>query len=173
MSRDSATAGIIAITEDFKDQRIPWNDLFKNSNKLDLWVSYASTWRNQYLPQLTAMSNRGASIRVILPDPADDQNLQVLAKRFDMKDSDLKGKIEEAIHSWEGLRAHGGAIEICLSKVTPLFSVYIFNTRAVIAFYNHRKGRIPVPTFICDEDGFMFKYLSKEWEDIYGSSTIK
>src|SRR5262249_21283595 len=46
MSRDLADAGIDLATSSFKDERIQWDQLFKNTCKLDIFVSYAHTWRN-------------------------------------------------------------------------------------------------------------------------------
>jgi hypothetical protein len=53
--------------------------------------------------------------------------------------------------------------------MVPIAVAFIYS-KAILAFYNHRKGRVPVPTFICDEDGFLFEYLSKEYEDIIANA---
>src|SRR5438477_10459442 len=69
MSRDLAEAGINVFTGDFRDHRIPWSDLFKCSNKLDIFVSYASTWRNIHLSDIERLLARNdGHMRVILSD---------------------------------------------------------------------------------------------------------
>jgi hypothetical protein len=53
----------------------------------------------------------------------------------------------------------------------PLFSFYRFNNKAVFALYNHRAGRLPVPTFVCEEGGFLFRYLTDEIEGILANKS--
>jgi hypothetical protein len=174
MSRDLAEAGIDVFTADFRDQRIPWPDLFKCSNRLDLFVSYASTWRNIHLSDIERLlSRKDGYVRVILSDPTNDDLLTVLAKRFGKEKDFLKKQIEESIKFWQERNQHSkqngngkDKVEIYLTDVAPFFTFYLFNTKAVAAFYNHRKGRIPVPAFVCDEGGYMFRYLSEEFEGI-------
>jgi hypothetical protein len=178
MSRDLADAGIDVFTSDFRDNRIPWPELFKCSNKLDIFVSYASTWRNIHLSEIERLlSRQDGHIRVILSDPTNEDLLASLAKRFGKEKDFLKKQIEESIAFWrernqQSKRSEGDAdkVEIYLTDTAPFFTFYLFSTKAVAAFYNHRSGRIPVPAFVCDEDGYMFRYLSEEFEGIRGNA---
>jgi len=170
MSRDLADAGIEVATQNFRDNRIAWEQLFANSNRLDLWVSYASTWRNTHAQAIEKLlSRKDARIRVVLPNPANDRVLQELADRYEKTKEGLKKQIEEAIAAFTQLKAPG-TVEVYLANTLPIFTIYIFTSKAVIAFYNHRKGRIPVPTLVCGEDGFMFKYVTKEFEGIIANA---
>jgi hypothetical protein len=174
MSRDLADAGINVFTADFRDHRIPWPELFKCSNKLDIFVSYASTWRNIHLSEIEhLLSRRDGRVRVILSDPENDDLLEVLAKRFGKEKEFLKKQIEESIKFWQERNQESKAgkddkdkVEIYLTPIAPFFTFYLFTAKAVAAFYNHRMGRIPVPAFVCDEEGYMFRYLSEEFEGI-------
>ncbi len=178
MSLDLADAGIEVFTADFRDHHIPWPELFKCANKLDLFVSYASTWRNNHLSYIERLlSRKDGQIRVILSDPNNDELLGVLAKRFGKEKDFLKKQIEESIKFWQERNKHSkeaenasDKVKIYLTDVTPFFTFYLFNTKAVAAFYNHRQGRIPVPAFVCDEDGYMFRYLTEEFEGILGNA---
>jgi hypothetical protein len=170
MSRDLADAGIEVATQNFRDNRIPWDQLFNNSNRLDIWVSYASTWRNTHAQAIEKLLSRtGARMRVVLPNPANDSVLQELADRYEKTKEALKAQIEEAITAFTQLQRLG-PVEIYLANTLPIFTIYIFTNKAVLAFYNHRKGRIPVPTIVCGEDGFMFDYVTKEFEGIIANA---
>jgi hypothetical protein len=210
MSRDLADAGIEVFTGDFKDQRIDWPELFKCGNRLDLFVSYASTWRNNHLSYIEKfLARKGAHIRVILSDPDNEELLGVLSTRFGKEKAFLKQQIEESIKFWQDRNSdsnsakdskdvpgtatvpdnkkdaidgtapvaeakdtaeHKNQVEVYLTDIAPFFTFYLFNTKAVAAFYNHRRGRIPVPAFVCDEDGYMFRYLTAEFEGILGNA---
>jgi hypothetical protein len=178
MSRDLADAGIEVFTGNFRDHRIPWPEMFKGANRLDLFVSYASTWRNNHISDIQRLlSRKDGRIRVILSDPNNEDLLAVLAKRFGREQDYLKKQIEESIKFWqernndiEEPKNGKGKVEIYLTDVAPFFTFYVFNTKAVAAFYNHRQGIKPVPAFVCDEDGYMFRYLADEFEGILGNA---
>jgi hypothetical protein len=79
----------------------------------------------------------------------------------------VKQEISDAIKFFERRKERAkGSIEIYVTKVMPLFTFYRFNSKAVFALYNHRAGQQAVPSFVCDEDGFLFKFLSDEFEGI-------
>jgi hypothetical protein len=168
MSRDLAEAGIDVVTYSFKDDRISWEQLFKNACRLDVFVSYAHTWRNTQVERIDKLlSDNSAVLRVVLPDPDDKGVLTSLADRFEMQPEDVRRSIEEGKGFFEHRKRKAkGTVEIYFSSIVPLFSFYRFNNKAVFALYNHRKGRLPVPSFVCDSDGFLFKYISEELEGI-------
>ncbi len=98
MSRDLAEAGIRMVTPSFMDGRISWSDLFKCSSKLDIWVSYASTWRNSHAQEIEKMlSKKGALLRVVMPDPSDQQILGALAARYETTAESVATHVQEAI----------------------------------------------------------------------------
>jgi hypothetical protein len=170
MSRDLADAGVEIATANFRDSRTPWEQLFKNSTTLDIWVSYASTWRNTHAQAIEKLlSRKNSKLRVVLPDPSNVRILQELADRYEKEPEALKAQIEEAAKAFLKFRDHG-AVEVHFAETLPTFSMYLFNSKAVFAPYNHRKGRIPVPAIVCDEDGFLFRYLAEEFEALIRSS---
>lgn len=168
MSRDLAEAGIDVVSSSFQDKRIAWDELFKNACKLDLLISYGYTWRNSQLDKIEAMlSDPDARIRVVLPDPENVEVVNVLSTRYGQTPSEIKREITLAKEFFEQrkLRAKG-RVEIYYAGIVPLFSFYRFNNKVVFALYNHRTGRLPVPTFIADKDGFLFGYFTAEFEGI-------
>ena len=70
---------------------IDWEDLFKKSNQIDLFFTYARTWRNinsVYLDQF--VKTKGNQMRVVLPDPNNEIILHELSNRFSKSTDDLK-----------------------------------------------------------------------------------
>jgi hypothetical protein len=174
MSRDLADAGIDIVTKSFQDRRISWDDLFKNACKLDMFVAYAHTWRNTNIERMDSMlSDKDSRIRIILPDAADEDIVRLLALRFETQPANVKRDIYAAKEFFEHRKKRAkGTVEIYFMSVIPLFSFYRFNNKVVFALYNHRAGRLPVPTFVADEEGFLFKYFTDEFEGMIADARL-
>src|SRR6266700_854092 len=172
MARDLAEAGVEVVTNSFKDERVRWDLLFKNACRLDIFISYGHTWRNTQLERIDKLlSDPSSRLRVVLPDPKDEVTMETLASRFDMLTKDVQDEIAGSQAFFEHRRKNAaGIVEIYFTRITPLFSFYRFNNKTVFALYNHRKGRLTVPTFVCDRDGFLFEYFSNEFEGIVGDT---
>lgn len=168
MARDLAKAGVEVVTNSSKDERVRWDLLFKNACRLDIFIAYGHTWRNTQLERIDKLLSDPASrLRVVLPEPEDAETMKSLASRFNMSTADVQDEIANARAFFEHRRKKAaGPVEIYFTRITPLFSFYRFNNKAVFALYNHREGRLPVPTFVCDRDGFLFEYFSDEFEGI-------
>lgn len=62
---------------------IDWTSLFNKVNKLDIFFAYGQIWRKTYLQELREVAARkNARIRLVLPDPEDEQTISELARRF-------------------------------------------------------------------------------------------
>jgi hypothetical protein len=175
MSRDLAEAGIDVITHSFKDDRINWDQLFKNACRLDLFVAYGHSWRNTQSERIDRLlSDAAATIRVILPDPEDDEVVKNLSGRFEMKPESVKQEIDETRKFFERrVKKAKGKVELYFTRITPVFSFYRFNNKVVFALYNHRRGQQLVPSFICDKEGFLFQFFSAEFEGICGDTRTR
>lgn len=90
MARDLAEAGVDTVAASFKDQRINWNDLFKNACRLDIFVAYGATWRNTQAERIERLLSDGGKLRIVLPDPEDSHVVDSLARRFGMDTEDMK-----------------------------------------------------------------------------------
>src|SRR5207248_11164388 len=89
--------------------------------------------------------------------------------RFEMEPDEVKGAIEDAKEFFEHRKKKSkGTVELYFTRILPVFSFYRFNNKVVFALYNHRLGRLPVPSFVCDEEGFLFRYFTDEFEGIRG-----
>jgi len=84
-----------------------------------------------------------------------------------MSNEDMKREIEVARAFFQHQKEKAkGELEIYFSAIVPVFTFYRFNNKAVFALYNHRVGKLPVPTVICDNEGFLFHYITAEFEGI-------
>lgn len=176
MSRDLSEAGIDVVAF-FKDKRIDWEQLFKNASRLDIFVSYAHSWRNTYSERIDQLlTDKDAKMRVILPDPDNEEVLKALGSRFDLQPAVVRQEITEAMRFFESRKKKAsckGIVEIYLTQLIPLFTFYRFNGKGVFSIYNHSKEQIPVPAFVCNKDGFLFEFLSKELNGILDSQRTK
>ena len=175
MSRDLAEAGLDMVLGSFQDKRLNWDELFKNACKMDLFIAYGHTWRNSHAEQMDKMlADSGSRLRAVLPDPNDGNVIAALSSRFKMKPEEVTAEIEKAKEFFDHRQTKAkGNVEIYVAKIVPLFTFYRFNNKVVFALYNHREGRNPVPTFVADEDGFLFKYFTDEIEGIIASDRTR
>jgi len=177
MARDLAEAGVDTIVESFKDHRIDWEALFKNACRLDLFVAWGATWRNTQAEQIEKLlSDADAKLRIALPDPEVPHIVESLAMRFAMDNEAIKRMIDEARDFFQRQKQKSGGkgkVEIYFTSIVPVFTFYRFNNKAVLALYNHGTGKTPVPTIICDRDGFLFRFLTTEFEGILADTRTR
>lgn len=168
MARDLAEAGVDSVVANFRDPRVNWINLFKNACRLDIFIAFGTTWRNTQAERIEELlSDKDAKLRIVLPDPDDTHIVDSLATRFRMTKENVKRTIEEARAFFQHRKEKAkGTVEIYFSGIVPVFSFYRFNNKAVFALYNHRVGKEPVPTVICDNEGFLYKYITAEFEGI-------
>jgi hypothetical protein len=50
-----------------------------------------------------------------------------------------------------------------------VYSWYRFDQTAVVAFYKHGQERSNVPTFVVQQGGTVFDFMTKEFETLIGS----
>ena len=163
LSADVVRAGIVRVTDQYLAE-VEWASLFRDVNRLDIFVAYAATWRNTHRANLQEVAGRpGARIRVFLPDPRDPQTVAVLADRFHMQPDALIIKINEAIQDFRSLAVPGGAtVEVWVHAGDAVFSCYRFDSRAVLTLYSHgQERRTQVPTFVID-GGTLLEFVYNE-----------
>lgn len=168
ISKEITFAGIVKITDSFHHD-IDWKSYFRMVNKLDIFFAYGRTWRNTYIEELREVAAReDVRIRLVLPDPDNEQTVIELARRFNYTPENLKTLIREAEADFRNLRpfkgAKGAQIDIWFLPATPHFTFYRFDHIAILALYSHRKERAPVPTFICEMGGTLYDYIRKEFD---------
>ena len=166
-------AKLTTFTNDFW-YGVNWLELFRNVKRLDLFFSYARSWMNSHTPQLQALAKRpGARIRVILPDPDDNQLMTYLAQRFSNKPEEVRNNIEntkkdllkifvEPFSKSKNLRPPD--FSLYYLAAAPLFTFYRFDHEVVLAMYKHRPSRGGIPILIGEEGGTIFEFVMQEIE---------
>lgn len=149
-----------------------WNNLFQGTDKVDIFVAYANTWRNHNRTNLQrVVENTDGRVRVILPNGANDTVIDALANRFDMTAADLRQKIVDAVRGYEGIaKSAKGTVEIYLHDTIPLFSCYRLDNSAVLTPYTHRQDRMEVPTIVC-KGGSLYQWIRQEFDVLLKTST--
>ncbi|MGH4011197.1 MAG: hypothetical protein ACRDTH_24070 [Pseudonocardiaceae bacterium] len=105
LTADVESAGIARVGVDYL-QDPEWEDLFRDTQKLDIFFSYGRTWRNMHRKHLDELAQRPhGRIRVVLPDPNDSETVQNLAQRFGMESAELVANIKEACADFQSLGA--------------------------------------------------------------------
>jgi hypothetical protein len=147
---------------------VPWDELFKESNHLNIFVAYASTWRNTHHTHLQEfVSKRDTSLEVVLPDPEMSEVVSELALRFGISGDEVKKRIREAFEYFRGLGDHTqGIVRIYYLARAPQFTFYRFNNRAVFASYRHRPGRGTILTLVANRGGEFYEWVRDEWYGI-------
>jgi len=94
-----------------------------------------------------------------------------LSCRFGHDEAETKKRIDEAVEFFKELGAEGqGTVEVYLSPRAPLFSVYVFQSAAVLALFNHRAEQGTVITFTMNGEGSIYRYIIDELEAIRAQS---
>jgi hypothetical protein len=142
-----------------------------------MFVAWGATWRNTQAEQIEKLlSDEDAKLRIALPDPEAPHVIESLATRFALDNEAIKRMIDEARdffqHQKEKARGKGN-VEIYFTSIVPVFTFYRFNNKAVFALYNHRAGKPAVPTVICDREGFLFRFLTAEFEGILADARTR
>jgi hypothetical protein len=163
-------SGLQRITDQYLED-VEWADLIEGSQKVDIVVHYANTWRNTHSQRLRAVAaNKKARMRVFLPDPDDSQTLITLARRFDRPAEDIGKDIRQAISDFKDMHTPGGAdVQVYVRTGDMVFSCYRFDSRAVLAMYSHSRRRSLVPTFVVGS-GTIWDFVYGEVQEIQKQS---
>jgi hypothetical protein len=164
-------AGLVRVGTNYVEDP-DWEELFRNVRKLDVFVSYARTWRNAQMSRLTQLASRNdARIRVFLPDPTDTATIAHLADRFSMDEGELVAAIKQAKKEFSDLAQPGGAkVEVYYRPGDIVFSCYRFDTTAIIVLYSHSRRRSQVPTLVCRDGGSLYQFIRDELRAIESQS---
>lgn len=167
ISKEITFSGITKITNSFHHD-LDWRSYFRTVSKLDIFFAYGRTWRHIYAQELQEVASReGARIRIVLPDPEDEQTVIELARRLNYEPEQLRRLIKEAETQFRELSSKhtkGAQIKIWFLPAAPTFTFYRFDRIGILALYSHRRERAPVPTFVCEMGGTLYDYIRKEFD---------
>lgn len=171
VSTDITAAGLLRVTNLYL-QKVDWDDYFRSVSKLDIFLSYGRTWRNNNWTNLSAAAAKsGTRIRVVLPDPGDLDLMKMLARRFGQDVDELTASVREAAAAYWSLKQDGGAeIEVYYRRGDLMFSYYRFDGVGIFVLYSHSRQRTNVPTFVCHAGGSLYAFLRNDFDEIVKQS---
>lgn len=142
--------------------------LIRSSERLDIFVCYANTWRANFENDLKFMATKkNCRIRLIVPNPDNPTIMAELANRFSANSTEaMKGRIQQAITEYKALFAsvNNNSLDfsVWVHNETPLTSFYRFDRFAVITLYKHADGRGDTPTLIAERSGSLYTFIENE-----------
>jgi hypothetical protein len=162
-------AGLLGIA--MQPRNINWDGLFETANEVDVFFTYARTWRNSNSNLLYQfITRKGGRLRVVLPDPENQVILQELSNRFAKSPEEFRNLINEATSDYLKMREvgekSGTKVEIWHVPVTPMFTIYRFDQHLILALGSYKSAKGDVPHFLCDSEGALFKYATGEFETL-------
>jgi len=168
LSADIRTGGIESFSFNYLDAN--WKDLFRDATEIDLFFSYALTWRNIHVAEINEFATCGPNtMRVLLPDPGDPQLMETLALRFDSSPKEVKQRVESAVSYFEE-RFGGNAVKatcaVYFTRTSPEFAFYRFDKQGVLTFFNHLGRTGKVPTFEVSSEGSVFAFAQDEFSQL-------
>lgn len=167
LAEDIRTAGITGIS--VNPLRGPdFSKIIKSSERLDIFVCYANTWRATFEEDLKLLaSKKNCRVRLIVPDPDNQEIMKDLAKRFNADSPNtMEAKIRLAITEYTALftSLNNSTLDfsVWIHDETPVSSFYRFDRCAVITLYKHAKGRGNAPTIVAERGGALYTYIENE-----------
>jgi hypothetical protein len=165
---DTRAAGLRAISGKYLAVAV-WADLFRHATEIDLVVSWGATWRRTYEREINEWIGRPkVALRVLLPDPADDELVGHLSKRFDKTPDYVRERINETASYYRGLqeRAGGGStVTVGFINRAPVWAYYRLGATVVATLYPASLASTPeVPAFVLEERGEMGQFFSNQFK---------
>lgn len=164
LATDVDKAGLSRITMEFY-RDIDWKMFFRNVKNLDILFSYGGTWRNVNTLELSEIADRqGVSVRVILPNPENDDLMKLLGQRYSIDKSTMIARIKEAESDFHSKFDDHSASQLTIlyTDIAPIFDFYKFDNVAVITIFSYRRGRNLVPAIIVKRGGNLYRFVEDE-----------
>lgn len=153
---------------------IPWEELFNRSTDVDLFFSYARTWRHSNYPHIERLvSRKGTKLRVILPNANNPAITAELARRFDTTPQEVCDSIRQAAGYYLSLPAQfpdKGEVECRFVDACPLMAIYLFSESGVLSLHSHQQKRIEVPALQVEAKRPMYCFMKSEFDGLYSKS---
>jgi hypothetical protein len=175
LSSDITTAGLKRIATHYLD--VEWDGLLNEANHVDLFFTYARTWRNTHAAGLRRLVAReGTRLRVILPDRENPALMAQLAAKFSYTTSELQDHIDNAESDFANLSRQavaGATVELRRTAEFPVFSYYRLDRRCFSVLYSQAPGRVEIPTFECEQGGTLASFFRDQFDKLWGSASVR
>jgi len=155
-------AGIELATLDFYHS-VDWEALLLGAKEIDLFFTYARTWRRQLgavLPELRQRTN--PQLRLILPSifPPRTTALPEIAKRAGQSPDGVATYVAGSYAFYERMGAR-----IFTLDAAQLYASYRFDDIIVASLYNHQRSQTQgVPTLVCRSGGSLYSFFRAEFD---------
>ncbi len=149
--------GLSEVIPIFSSQRL-WVR-FREASLITMLVLRSSTFFEEHYEEIVQdLSQRGATLRLLLPNPENQALMRLMAAKF----SDLETaaamaqSLEAVVRTWLKANIYDrlpaacrGRLQVRLYDKYPLYSAYEFDHSELWYIpYHHRNNRRPIPTFV-------------------------
>jgi hypothetical protein len=153
----------------FQSQLINWEELFESSSSLDVLFFGSNAWRSHHFLRLQHFCSKpNASIRVLIPDPANPSLVLEMANGYDGNLEYAQGRLDSAVVFFSDLAREYSTASISVFGISrlPLFALFRFDEQALLSFYSHQGKLMAVPTVLCRRQDHTFKFAIDEFEEL-------
>lgn len=175
LSSDITSAGLKRIATHYLN--VEWDGLLNEANHVDLFFTYARTWRNTHATGLRRLVARdGTRLRVVLPDRDNEALMALLAAKFSYTTEELRDLVDGAEQDFANLRrqaAAGASVELHRTDEFPVFSYYRLDRRCFGVLYSQASGRFDVPTFECEQGGSLAAFFRDQFEKLWADGSAR
>jgi hypothetical protein len=174
VAADVRRAGLRAISGDYLDVA-DWPELFRNATEIDLFASWAATWRRTHERHWIEWIERpNVKLRVLLPDSEDRDLLEHLAHRFSKDPSYVNDRIHETAEFYQGLHATAGegtTVEVRFITRAPVWGYYRMGATVVATLYPNALSSAPwVPAMVLADRGETGQFFRSQFDLCWGES---
>ena len=110
---DIHDARLRSVTTDFSSG-VDFPTLLDTAAEIDILFAYARTWRHNYDKQLRALAKRkDVKLRIILPDPDNEDILSELGRRFGVTKEEMRSRILETTEEFAAMFSRDDGTKQC------------------------------------------------------------
>lgn len=172
ISTNLQVSGVIKYTNNFEEE-INWREELSYTKQIAIVFTYGATWRIHNRKALKDFLSDGGEIKVFLPNPKNNSNMNMLDQRFNYESGKTAEKINEAIKFFIGLKNESnGKLELKLYKYTFQNSYYMMDNYAIMAPFNHLIKQGEVPALKGVKNGALYDFIKKEIDAIDSQSDV-
>lgn len=159
----------------FENKDVEWNSLIEDSTEIEILGVSPSSWlSNNITAILLFLKQPHSRLRLILPDPNNQAIVREIAHRQAREPQSVKSSIERAFDEYSHLQhdaVEPGQIEIWFSSVSPILTIYRFDSGVVISTNSYNPNRGKVPHFVANRAGTMYNFAVQEFHWLLDSNS--
>jgi len=175
LSEEIAKSGLTGIKPPVVFQETHnWKELFSDVKDLDLFISYGSTWRGSNRTRLNNLSKmKDSKVNIVLPDFKNKRVVDQLSSWFNTDSNRIEVKIKEAANDFSRIFEDCDCdFQLYLTETTPVYSFYRFDKKIILALYKHDPERRGVPSFLINNTGYLYDFVTNDFEALINNSRI-